>query len=149
MKQLELKDICGYLPYALKSANRYVGQFGLTKPLVEHVTPFNVMKYLDYSTKSQIILRPLSDLTKEITHKGEKFIPIEEINKYTPLENYMGFKFEYDNIGQFGLRTPESWLPYIDYYKSFQKIQEWMFDIHGLIESGLAIDLNTLDENIY
>lgn len=73
------------------------------------------------------ILRPMSDLTKEITHRGEKFVPILALDK----------------LNCFPISDTDKALRYYD------KLNEWMFDYRGLISAGLAIDVNTLPENPY
>ena len=92
------------------------------------------------------ICRPLSDLTKEIEHKGDKFVPIDELNNIIDDES-IGFNDHYidyenpDNTGQI------DWLnePFI----VVMWLIEHYFDIYGLIDKGEAIDVNSLDTNPY
>ena len=83
------------------------------------------------------ILHPLSDLTKEIEHNGEKFVPTEKLDHILTI---------YDNSVILELRDYKR----IDLIKYpldiIQKLYEWHFDIHNLIENGLAIDINTLNK---
>jgi hypothetical protein len=98
------------------------------------------------------ILRPLSDLTKEITHKGETFVPIDffEIGD----DENQSYEYDYGNIklikpletiSENYLLHDTIFLP----YGVIQKLHEWMFDTEGLIEAGLAVDVNTLETNCY
>ena len=80
------------------------------------------------------ILHPLSDLTKEIEHKGEKFIPIKKIAIYNP--NNMEYLIECVVTG-------------LVEYIVLRQLIEWHFDITDLISKGEAIDVNTLEENPY
>lgn len=95
------------------------------------------------------ILRPLSDLTKEIEHKGEKFIPIVELSKlvdrfnnakpvFVEVNSINGLHYEwyseFDNIRRS--------VPFIFYLK----LVEWKFDIGALIEEGEAVDFHTLPD---
>ena len=80
----------------------------------------------DYS----IILHPLSDLTKEIEHKGDRFVPKQVLHTQYVCE-------------MIGL-NPATWS-----FRIMLKLIEWHFDICGLIEKGEAIDVNTLSENPY
>jgi len=73
-----------------------------------------------------LVLRPLSDLTKEIEVNGEKFVPIKKIKEMYPLDTFSSTS----NIAQWSFRV-------------VQKLLEWHFD-YGLIENDLAIDINTL-----
>lgn len=75
----------------------------------------------------KLLLRPLSDLTKEIEHNGEKFVPCEF------------FVISVENM----LKKSDVDLDCIP-YNVIKKLLEWNFDIFGLIPHGLAIDINTL-----
>lgn len=101
----------------------------------------------DYDVKP--ILRPLSDLLNEIEVDGEKIIPIEwfEIGD----EDNNSNEYDFGNIriirslkslAKNGSLNDIIFLP----YGLIQKLIEWHFDIFGLIEKGLAIDINTLNE---
>lgn len=154
MEKLELKHLAAYLPYKLRiktpdfienakemilysldfaheddkvGYHLYFKNYGRTKMWVNEnkVTP---------------ILRPLSDLTKEIEIDGKKFIPIE--------------KLEIDSCG-IGLncvtKMPTIFLESCGFIHSrdvynniFLVLLEWHFDIFGLISAGLAIDINTI-----
>ena len=93
------------------------------------------------------ILHPLTDLIKEIEHNGEVFTP------YIELLRLSGFNI--DDMTQSELND------YKDAYSSINadpmlipfldglKLIEWHFDLFNGIESGEAIDVNTLDENPY
>ena len=122
--------------------------------------------------KLKPLLRPLSQLYQEIEHKGKKFVPIIELLKlggYRNFDdnayfNFTSLKFEIWNKclifkhsenkivfeflgGSFNLFKIE---PKYEIFKAanqlemFQKLYEWHFDIHGLIEKNLAIDINTI-----
>ena len=94
------------------------------------------------------ILRPLSDLTKEIEVNGEKFVPIERMKRYMLVD----FKY-IDNSGVQSVHFPKGniCITSINYEIAdecplgfYTKLLEWHFDVFGLIESGLAINKNTL-----
>lgn len=77
------------------------------------------------------ILRPLSYLTEEIEHNGEKFVPIDY---------FLGE--DYDLVYNACLiHNDFSYLP----YNLVQLLLEWHFDLFKLTEQGLAIDINTLN----
>ncbi len=133
MEKLELKHLAPYLPYGLKL------QFIFKKEKI-----FLLSTYDEYKNGEQTILiaqalngyykpilRPLSDLTKEIEVNGEKFVPID----YYAFKNDINYIIEFQNK--------------YSHYKSvkygiMEKLFEWHFDVFGLIEKGLAIDFNTL-----
>ena len=141
--KLELKHLAPYLPYGLKAKMLdckidYVGkQFdeiigvhqwskdgdwcllteGGSKPSLDRIKP---------------ILRNLSDLTKEIEHNGEKFVPIDRLTcwfDFTYLDTHSLYIHEYP-------------------YNVVEKLFEWKFDYFDLIPNGLAIDINTLTNDI-
>lgn len=122
--KLELKHIAPYLPY-----NVYVGDGRTPFKLTEHNFT-NVFKYL-----TTIYLHPLSDLKKEIRHKDVDFIPVEFLIKE-------------------GFNVSDKWIEsgFIDIirsdYEFIQLLLEWHFDIYGLIENGLAVDINTLNNDL-
>ena len=96
------------------------------------------------------ILRPLSDLHKEIEHGGEKLIVQNEIDKirkgvlvYKPINDTLPIELEFDT---------DDYSQTIDLYDGFLIIQiliKYHFDVLGLIDSGRAIDINTLETNPY
>ena len=94
-----------------------------------------------------LCLRPLSDLTKPIEHKGEKFVPIDRFLEDIVREWHMcninypnDAKGLYDDIIK-NITSCEFWI--------IQKLIEWHFDIADLLSKGEAIDVNTLEENPY
>lgn len=119
------------------------------------------------------ILHPLSDLTKEIEHKGERFVPIVELAKiaegldikvldYKQKSSAFGVKyiseegiecvFAFDQEGQaFSVHSINDRLFDICIYQLqlFLQLLKWHFDIADLISKGEAIDVNTLDINPY
>lgn len=77
-----------------------------------------------------LILRPLSDLTKEIEHNGEKFVPHTKLGGRPNLTDYdIDYLSKKINVMSYGLIT---------------QLIEWHFDVFGLIEKGEAIDINTI-----
>lgn len=129
------------LPHGLKIKQR---------PFAE-VEYYNATTYFydKFSKEILPILRPLSDLTKEIEHGGEKFVPIERLQEELSFEWCGIFDESVDFITEFwnpkDLKDKVLFLPhlFIDYFV------KWHFDIAGLIEKEEAIDVNTLSENPY
>jgi hypothetical protein len=131
MRTLELKDICGYLPYGLKyqwTNMKSVRLISMTDE-VDYSSQHSLSTAWEWMVHRQArpILRPMSDLTKGIIHRGEKFVPILALDK----------------LNCFPISDTDKALRYYD------KLNEWMFDYRGLISAGLAIDVNTLPENPY
>ena len=109
------------------------------------------------------VCRPLSDLTKEIEHKGEKFVPMTKLLK---MEGYEHF-FENGHKGKNACVIDCWWIntefddkpkPYEKFctwhldrvsFEDALKLIEWHFDLADLISKGEAIDVNALEENPY
>lgn len=125
--KLELKHLAAYLPYEVGMLEyRPTGEytiFELDEETIHYVATFN--------NSANIILRPLSDLTKETTHKGKTFVPC----LYWDDKNRIDLLSACSNDND-----------YVDYLEYFivQKLLEWHFDIFGLIDAGLAVDINTI-----
>lgn len=132
MEKLELKHLAGYLPYGLKM----YWEFGRNKT----IAPWELMcNSLDFALNNQNkpILHPFSDLTKEIEVNGVKFIPADIINR--------DFCWDYVRNNMRLLLKDESYI-LVGYLPVLvvDKLLEWHFDIYGLIEKGLAIDINKI-----
>jgi hypothetical protein len=125
------------------------------------------------------ILRPLSDLCRPISHNGKEIIPIVELAKiaepnyvwkinkkmaireivyetwtdkvyfgYTGLHRY--FKFTERDDRYFYSVYKDDNMEYIpDQIPLFDYLHELKIDYRGLIDAGLAIDANTLENNPY
>lgn len=124
---LELKHIAPYLPYGLTA--QFTTKDSVGKHQVYEMKASNI-EYVAHSCKP--ILRPLSDLTKEIEHNGERLVPL---NKMGWSENKHKTFFEI-----FGNRITD--IPYSD----IEFLFSLHFDVFGLIEKGLAININDLNK---
>lgn len=134
-----------YLPYGLKG--NYLlsdvvpdAKYELRNKLL---TTDNFDFFLKYATP---ILRPLSDLTKEIEHKGNKFIPLEILNnmlftKHSKLEYYDSEYCE----GAILFTTNISGFNLLSMNEKIHKLYEWHFDVNKLIEKGLAISIHDVE----
>ncbi len=127
MEKLELKHLAPYLPYGLKIRIFREGR----ALFVEDITMNGeIIDYLFEESENRKwtkniykpILKPLSDLTKEIEINGEKFVPMDR------LEDFIDFEWGHERV---------------EYWK-IQKMFEWNIDVFRLIPKGLAIDFNTL-----
>jgi hypothetical protein len=138
---LELKKILHYIPYELKYSDSDGNYKGI------RTASLGTMDWLLSSGKP--ILRPMSDLAKEITVNGQTFVPIEWFEIGDDVNNCK----EYDHGNRKLCRSLESlsnnvFINDIDYlpHGVIEKLFEWHFDIYGLIEQCLAIDINTLNK---
>jgi len=127
MKELTIKHLSAYLPYGVKCSHaRKKGNIKATDVLT--IDTWFITKR-DYFKP---ILRPLSDLTKEIEHNGEKFVPAAKMITHG-FHNSFWYELE-----KFDYR-------YL-YAMDLDKLLEWHFDIFSLIESGLAISIHDTKE---
>ena len=127
--KLDLKHLAAYLPYKVESRDHSNSIYRLELS-IDNYYRF-VGKYAD-----KMILRPLLDLRKEIEVNGEKFVP-KNILRDLIMErgNYTSYDSSWINEN-IDIQLLPYWM--IEY------LLEWHFDIHRLIEKGLAIDINTL-----
>ena len=125
--EIELKYVAAYLPYGVMA---YFGGIDLKAFL----TVDTLKSFLSHPKTSKLILRPLSDLTKEIEVNGEKFVPIKKLALWL-------FNEEKENFDSF--ESAELWISgnvnydKCDYlnlpYKIINKLIEWHFDVFGIL----------------
>jgi hypothetical protein len=142
METLQLNHLAGYLPHDLQCM--FLSEPDSKEPNIKTLHGIEkgfesdiVIGMFDEFDNSEFnyfkpILRPLSDLTKEIEVDGEKFVPIDWIEKNNPTKDEMPCAIMLNGFVE------------MHYYRDYEKLFEWHFDVFGLIEKGLAIDINTL-----
>lgn len=144
--KLELKHLAPYLPYGLKVLrpdNKTILEIkGVNGSLIIFERNGTLSQYGDLSN-CKPILRNLSDLTKDIEVGGERFVPIVEIAKIRPT----GYEWKcYDDEDGVMLGSYDDTVRSIKAatLEQYLKLFEYHFDVFGLIEQGLAIDINTI-----
>jgi hypothetical protein len=175
MEKLELKHLVGYLPYGLRGITAFLPNTifiidGIVKDRIKGFTESGNNVPLGCGlVEFKPILRPLSDLTKEIEVNGEKFVPIgvllnialKNVKKEKELEPWydsnsvcfsavvktkkgcLNISFDHTD-NSFVMINEGRTICVPNQLELFEKLYEWHFDIHGLIENGLAIDINTI-----
>jgi hypothetical protein len=134
--KLELKHLAPYLPYGLKIQGMTYGEIAELSCCTE--TSVNITdRAFQYGMWADIfdikpILRPLSDLDSG-NFEG-LFYSEWLIEKY----HTIGIENQINRI-----EDDIRWLNHCDYIL-IQHLFEWHFDVFGLIEKGLAIDINTI-----
>lgn len=171
MEKLELEHLAGYLPCRLNiEFERCIYPRRKEKEVLNPKHLELSFYGIKNNFKIKPILHPLSDLIKVIEVNGEKIVPMLELakiafpknrpfddfhikNNYVKLDkrNHQGYSFHFDKKEvSFDCRfdyNEKTWRTncYVpNQLKLIEKLYEWHFDIHGLIEKGLAIDINTL-----
>lgn len=146
--KLEPKHLFPYGPYSLKviMEGKKTNVAWMSTKNIAVIRPDGIGEYKRIAWRYahlniKPILRPLSDLTKEIAHNGETFCPLNILSRMYKT----GWKWLPNELHLFA-----SWDDHNKHYRSptlemYQKLYEWHFDVFGLIEKGLAIDINTLN----
>lgn len=129
MEKLELKHLVSYLPHDLNVLHWN----GEAKEYVEILQVLNVgNRHVLGSEKHKPILRSLSDMTNHEMNVLRFLKTSKEGCQWTKSDwNFI------KDVQRF---------PSLQSYKIVQKLFEWHFDVFGLIEKGLAIDINTLNK---
>lgn len=128
---LTIKHIAPYLPYGLKYGTiekdwkTLEDYLKIRGELSTRGNVDNLNNHID-NPNTRLILRPLSDLTKEIQIAEYYMTYKEHIQRMFPTESM------HTNIATWSYRVVD-WL------------FEWHFDVFGLIPQNLAIDINTLE----
>ena len=151
--KLEIKHLSAYLPYGLKV--KWGADTANLVGLVRDAVILNGEFWMS-SQKTSIdnikpILRPLSDLTKEIEVNGEKFVPSKEFEKL-----YLNdCKWGNNSIG-FGIIGKSGFMTNLCFMNNeiigecplaiYELLIKWHFDIFGLLDANLAIDINSLNK---
>lgn len=167
---MELKELKGYLGYGVlvydekqeSKTDRIIGVFRDHLDF-ENWSPINTQIH-----NYKIVLHPLSDLTNPCLEGGK--IPIVELANLEfkdcdcdecPVNIISEDEFELrcahieswcDLVFHKKINSFSKWIdgegicPCENYLDIIEKLYEWHFDIHGLIERGEAIDINTIKQ---
>lgn len=159
--ELTIEHLAPYLPYGLKlTKNGFTGELQIVNKNGEFKVTCSDWWEGDYKP----LLHPLSDLTKPITvdgyNYGKEFVPIVELARIgTDHAINEGYELGKTNVIKwsryyFGLKENNDFSFFSDVRGGFYEIRnqrqlfellyKWHFDVFGLIDNNLAIDINTL-----
>lgn len=150
MKKLTIEHLAPYFPYKLKAVF-FINEHKVLKSVIYGIDSQEDLIYSDsylnidesffpYVLNSvKPIMRPLSDLIKEIEVNGDRFVPIEKLRGMWDCDNVIEY-VGHNAIKEDGRLIGVQALSYVN----IQFLLEWHFDIFGLIDNNLAIDINTL-----
>lgn len=157
--KLELKHLSAYLPYKVMCLNQHLPDVEFVKEeligISNHIVwsgAFNAIHGSNNVPVSAIkpILYPLDYLTKPITHNGETFVPIDNLEKGENGSIYSEYSSDGNKTETISITYKMMGDTFTDFiinrnsidntdYKYVQKLIEWKFDIFNLIENNLAI----------
>jgi hypothetical protein len=153
VRKLELCDIAPYLPYQLKIKTEY-NYVGVLESCWEKDGTLFVNSTANsgadafvnkkYPNGFKILLRPLDQLTQEITHNGETLVFTELFE----IGDDGGYNYEFDfgniklirhleTIAKHNIVSDIAYLP----HQVIKEMLKYHFDILGLCDSGLAIPI--------
>jgi len=143
MERLTIKELAPYLPYGLKVAFivRYeIRRIATLSSLYDIENYYDIKLSIGHSDSEHIwmfkpLLRPLSQLTEEIEHNGEKFVPKDKIPNYTKVDENGTLYILVD--GTQWQSNPLRWD-----YETVNWLISLHFDVFGLIDRGLALPID-------
>jgi hypothetical protein len=146
-KSIPLKEIVGFLPYGLKvKTSLRTRELVLGQEFIDINNETITVHEVISNSFHKPIVRPLSDLTKEITHNGETFVPKDELRKLSgaikpseELKNTFSIQMNKGYVIGFSALCM-----HVDQLMLFEKLYEWHFDIYDWIKDGLAVSINDL-----
>jgi hypothetical protein len=142
--KLELKHLAPYLPYGLKIQGTTHGEIAELSCCTE--TSVNITtRSFQYGMWADIfeikpILRPLSDLTEGFLKDIKKMMLVDF--EYIDKDSIQSIHFPTGNISITSIHYEIVEECPLGFYNYLLKNH---FDVFGLIEKGLAIDINTLN----
>lgn len=141
MKKLELKEASLYLPYSV----RFIHDIGINELNIETINYW----FTNYYNNPKLILKPLSNLQNLRDNKT----PINESTINTLLGygdiEFSHYKGDLDiiyNGDSFTRYDKNKTIPFNTFELIRNELLKGHYDIFGLIEKGLAIDINTLEK---
>ena len=137
MEKLTIKELAPYLPYELQWV--FEGSDDVHEVVGLDITDFGVHIISPYGDSGRCsikegkpLLIPLSQLTEEIEHNGERFVSMEALSEWTMS------KEEFEYIVDWLLNKGVDNIP----YWVVEKLHEWHFDVFGLIDRGIALPID-------
>lgn len=144
--ELKIEYLSKYLPYGLKVMmnDGLIYWMHDTSGVVRQGDSLHSVSIADCLRSScKPILRPLSDLNQEVEILGENFIPIKKLGtRYSSIVCDI-----YKNTINLDVNDFDS-INLLHYRVVFDKLYSMHFDLFRLIDNGLAIDVNTINDTL-
>ena len=139
-EKLKLEHLVPYLLYELKlrKSNGTIYQLGIDAGLDDVININQVLIWNNFYDKSIApVLRPLSDLNYD--ENPDLFDEIWSING-----DFMTDGADFKDINS--IQAECEIIPFMDWVSMYNWLLKHHFDVFGLIDSGLAIDINALNQ---
>ena len=140
------------LPYDVKAIDKFecIWTIHAYKDALDSLRDNEHLSYENFIKEEshKLILHPLSDLTKEIEHKREKFVPIEKLREIIGGSWCSVYERAVEIMQEWYIDTLKDKIKYLP-FEFIQLFISWHFDVADLISKGEAIDVNTLKVNPY
>ena len=155
MKEIKSKQLLDYATFGLQAKN-HNGE-------IIDLNVRNTLSHLSGAIGMRPILHPMSDINKKIKYNGEEFIPLGKLHYLFVLtaSGKRNTKAQYechvDNNSAYTRRKGSMYEDFtfgcikIDFinigkneHRIMQKLLRWGFDIYGLIDDNLAVDINKM-----
>lgn len=161
--KLELKHLAPYFPHNIEFL-----EYGKPETIIGwksdriYIDGCHKSGFCNIEDITTLLLRPLSDIAKENEINGNVFIPLLELAAIAGTcsasdwhikggEAYHntvdGCAFSLALGSTFIFRNSNEWKDFgaiPQQFRMFSLLLEWHFDVFGLIDAGLAVDMNTL-----
>src|SRR5690606_16036970 len=181
-EQLTLEMLCGYLPYGLKiqwnDTKKIMGiTFETQNYYSQNVYPMATINYL-LEQNIELGFKPIfrnlqTDLTKEIEHEGERFIPLRKLfetaypmvfvkkkeweisvseNNFATIkskQNYISFQVDLEDAEMVVFNNDGEDMEQInDRYKLYQLLHSWHFWLgdQSYFEKNIILDFNNVNK---
>jgi len=136
MENPELKEVLPYIPYNVQAQDEHGNLRTVT---IEHQTYDQKTVGINhvlcnglFFKRHTLVLRPISDLVKEIEHNGEKFVPIEMFEIGDDAKDFLEFDHgniklirSLESLAKHAIVNDVNYLP----FGVVQKLYEWHFKI--------------------
>jgi len=151
MEKLELKHLVPYLLAGVKVYDSYDDKVcelvGVVNGHEEEVFIKSIAIRQRRIDEIKPILRPVSDLNEECFKDGEPWNACDEFEYGDDSQDevYKNASRDLEAIGKYNIVHDMQFQP----FGVVEKLISWKFDVFGLIDKGLAIDVNTIDKKLY
>ena len=179
-EQLTLEMLCGYLPYGISLIDEEINEkfylaginYSNNEVLIHDNIDGSIEEY-GISFLKPIFRNLQTDLTKEIEHKGKRFVPLRKLfetaypmafvkkkeweisvseNNFATIkskQNYISFQVDLEDAEMVVFNNDGEYMEQInDRYKLYQLLQSWHFWLgdQSFFEKNIILDFNNVNK---